>query len=51
MRNSLFTRTLIREILYSHSPEMRAILVNLSQKIAKAQANIPGVSGSFPANI
>jgi hypothetical protein len=30
---------------------MRAILINLSQKIAKPQANIPGVIGSFPANI
>jgi hypothetical protein len=51
MRNSLFTRAQIREILVSRAPAMRAILINLSQKIAKPQANIPGVIGSFPANI
>jgi hypothetical protein len=51
MRNSLFTRALIREILVSRAPLMRAILINLSQKIAKPQANIPGVFGSSPANV
>jgi len=51
MRNSVCTRALIREILVSRAPLMRAILVNLSQKIAKPQANIPGVFGSFLANI
>jgi len=51
MRNSLPTRAVIREILYSHSLRMRVILVNLSQKIAKPQANIPRVFGSFPANV
>jgi hypothetical protein len=30
---------------------MRAILINLSQKIAKSRANITGVFGSFPANV
>jgi hypothetical protein len=51
VRNSVFARALIREILVSRAPLRRAILVNLSQKITKPQANIPGVFGSFLANI
>ena len=51
MRNSLFTRALICEILVSRAPAMRAILINLSQKIAKPQTNISGAIGSSPANI
>ena len=51
MRNSLFTRAQIREILVSRAPAMRAILINLSQKIAKPQTNISGAIGSSPANI
>jgi hypothetical protein len=51
MRNSVFACALIREILVSRAPQMRAILINLSQKIAKPHANIPGVFGSFPANV
>ncbi len=51
MGNSLPTATLIREILYSHSLPRCAILVNLSQKIAKCQANIRGSRGRFQANI
>jgi hypothetical protein len=39
MRNSLQTRALIREILYSHALLMREILCNMSRKIAKFQAN------------
>jgi hypothetical protein len=51
MRNSLQTFAKIREILYSHSPVMRAILVNLSQKIAKLQTNVGASNGRFQANI
>ena len=51
MRNSLPTRALIREILYSHSLLKRAILINLSQKIAKFQANAGASNGRFQANI
>ena len=51
VRNSVFACALIREILVSRAPLRRAILVNLSQKITKPQANIPGVFGSFLANI
>jgi hypothetical protein len=51
MRNSDFACALIREILVSRAPLMRAILINLFQKIAKPQANIPGVFGSFRAII
>ncbi len=51
MRNSLPTAALLREILVSHLPQMCAILVNLSQKIAKLQTNVNGPSGRFLANI
>jgi hypothetical protein len=51
LRNSLPTRALIREILYSHSLLKRAILINLSQKIAKFQTNAGGSNGRFAANI
>jgi hypothetical protein len=51
MRNSLFPRALIREIPYSHSLQMRAILINMSQKIAKLQANANAPNGCFQANI
>ena len=50
-RNSPFTRALIREILYSHSLLKCAILINLSQKIAKFQTNASGPNGRFQANI
>ena len=50
MRNSLPTAALIREILYSHSLPRREILVNLSQKIAKLQANAGESNGRFQAN-
>jgi hypothetical protein len=51
MRNSLPTAAQLREILYSHSLRMRAILVNMSQKIAKPQANAGASNGRFQANI
>ena len=51
LRNSLPTFALDREILYSHSLLMRAILVNLSQKIANFQANASAPNGRFQANI
>jgi hypothetical protein len=51
MRNSLPTFAKIREILYSHSPLIRAILVNLPQKIAKPQANAGAPNANFQANI
>ena len=50
-RNSLFKIALIREILYSHSLLMRAILINLPQKIAKLQTNAGASNGRFRANI
>ena len=50
-RNSLFKIALIREILYSHSPLMRAILVNLPQRIAKLQTNVDEPNGRSQANI
>jgi hypothetical protein len=51
MRNSLQTFALNREILYSHSLLKCAIAINLSQKIAKLQAIIPGAIGRFQTNI
>jgi hypothetical protein len=51
MRNSLPTFAKIREILYSHSPLKRAILANLSQKIAKLQTNAGASNGRFQTNI
>jgi hypothetical protein len=50
-RNSLPTAALIREILDSHPLQMRAILINLSQKIAKFQTNADASNGRFQANI
>jgi hypothetical protein len=49
VRNSLLTNGIIREILYSHSLPKRAILVNLSQRIAKLQANVGGTNRSLPS--
>jgi hypothetical protein len=51
MRNSLPTVAQLREILYSHSLRMRAILIHLSQKIAKLQANVGVSNARFQANI
>jgi hypothetical protein len=51
MGNSLQTFALIREILYSHSPLKREILVNMSQKIAKFQTNAGASNGRSQANI
>jgi len=51
MRNSLQTFAKIREILYSHPLLKRAILIHLSQKIAKLQANASAPDGRFQANI
>jgi hypothetical protein len=50
-RNSLRILALVREILYSHSLRIRAILVNLSQKIAKPQANASAPNGPSQTNI
>jgi hypothetical protein len=47
MGNSLRTSALIRAILYSHLLLKRAIVCSFPQKIAKLQANIPGVIGRF----
>jgi hypothetical protein len=51
MRNSLFKIAIVREILYSHSLLMRAILINLPQKIAKFQTNASAPDGCLQANI
>jgi hypothetical protein len=45
MRNSLFARALIREILYSPLCFKREIVCSFPQRIAKFQANIAGVIG------
>jgi hypothetical protein len=50
-RNSLPPRAFDREILYSQSLPKRAILVNLSQKIANSQTNAGASNGRFQANI
>jgi hypothetical protein len=51
MRNSLPTRALIREILYSCLSLKCAILCNMSQKIAKLRTNVGEPNGRFHANI
>jgi hypothetical protein len=51
MDNSLQTFALNREFLYSHPLLKREILINLSQKIAKFQANASAPNGRFQANI
>lgn len=51
VRNSRFNRALLRAILVSHALEMRAILVKMSHKIAKLQANAGAPNGRSRANI